>query len=499
MIDNSIKFPPLTQLSYCCPIPPNMNSRTLLYENKPLSTPLFPSLLNSQFLIRQNNGPIPHFPTLFGNQLNYNRNPPFFSPRFSFDYDRQEFINQLNAIRNKYLNSSFLNSILGLNNINNLNEIINNNQLQSVLNKISENKEAEEIENLFNLDKKTLVYFNDIETKDKKKLVKPNINKNVNGKNSLYNLNINIGYDLQNENESLQNQINSLSNIKKNGRIENKNTFIENNILQKINQNQTTINEKNTENNLLSSSTTTEKSSNSENEEESKNERFFFKNDDKISRKETNFKDQIHTKLFICKYPDCGKSFNQSENLKKHEKLHNNNKYICSFPNCGKKFTSENNLKNHFCCHKSERPYKCNFPNCGKSFNDKGNLKYHEKIAHTTENEKNQYSNDGSICSDKFENKKEDLDQNCGDEIECFNFGERKELIKLIQKYKNLLIEIILNKKVDDEKDEKVLLLKKKLEDIKEKLIDNGMLDHNENLEEKCDNLSNNEILENEL
>ena len=81
------------------------------------------------------------------------------------------------------------------------------------------------------------------------------------------------------------------------------------------------------------------------------------------------------------------------------------------------------------------------------------------------------------------------MEQNCRIEIECFNFDERKELIKLIQKYKNLLFEIILNKKIDDEKDEKVLLLKKKIEDIKEKLIDNKMLEHNENLEDKCNDL----------
>ena len=80
MIDNHIKFSPLTQNSNCCPVPPNIDNRTLLYENKSLSSASFPSLLNSQFLIQQNNGSIPHFPKLFGNQYNY-RNPSFLLPK----------------------------------------------------------------------------------------------------------------------------------------------------------------------------------------------------------------------------------------------------------------------------------------------------------------------------------------------------------------------------------------------------------------------------------
>ena len=100
MIDNPIKFPPLTQNANCCPIPPNIDNRTLFYENIPLSTASFPSLLNPQFLIQQNNGPIPNFPKLFGNQFNY-RNPSFLLPKLLYEYKRQELINQLSIAKKK--------------------------------------------------------------------------------------------------------------------------------------------------------------------------------------------------------------------------------------------------------------------------------------------------------------------------------------------------------------------------------------------------------------
>ena len=505
MIDQSIKFPTITQHSYCSPIPPNLNNRTFLYENKPLSTTLFPSLFNSQFLIQQNYDSIPHLPKLFGNQVNYRNPSPFFS-RLLYEYNRQELINELNTIRNKYQNNPYFNSILGLNNINNnfnFNKILNNNQWQSVLIKNSENQNSDEIDTLFNLDKNALVYFNDIDTKDKKKMIKENINKNFKDFNSLYNLNINIGYNLNSQKESLQKQINTISNLQKKEDIENKNKLIENNIPQNINKNQNQenefiknsdeilINEKISESKSTVSSTSsqsplspsdaTEKSINIEIPEEINSYHCSFKNCGKIFNEEKDLKDHIRThtgeKLFICKYPECDKSFNQKENLKKHEKLHvNNKKYICSFPCCGKKFSEKFDLKTHYHCHKGEPPYKCNFSNCGKSFYDKGNLKCHEKNVHAIEKEKQTQSSKTGI--------------------DCYT--ERKELSKLIQKYNKLLIEIILDKKIDNEKDEKVLMLKKKFEDFNEKLNDKDIFAHDGNSDDKSNTLNYNETVGNE-
>ena len=505
MIDNHIKFSPLTQNSNCCPVPPNIDNRTLLYENKSLSSASFPSLLNSQFLIQQNNGSIPHFPKLFGNQYNY-RNPSFLLPKLLYEYKRQELINQLSTVKKKYQSNFNFNSIFGLNNINGaFNKIINDKKLQSVLNKNTENIKLKEIDDLFDLDKKVLAYFNDINIKEKKKNTKSNIIKNFKGSNSLYNLNINIGYNLNNIKESLQDQKNSISIIKNNEDIENKNTLFENKFEQNIKQNENQknevvkntnealINEKTPENKsttssqnsptIFSFSTTSEKSTNTEPEEETSQKNKIPKNPGE--------------KLFVCKYPNCEKSFNQNENLKKHEKLHSNNKkFICSFPNCGKKFSENSNLKIHYHCHNDERPYKCNFPNCGKSFNDKGNLKFHEKSAHEIQNE-SPSSSELTICIDSFEEKKEKSDQDCQMDIDCLN--ERKELAKLIQKYKNILFEIILNKKIDNEEDEDVLTLKKKFEDVQEKLIDGELFEHYDNLEDKCSDLKDKEIVENEI
>ena len=505
MIDNPIKFPPLTQNANCCPVPPNIDNRTLFYENKSLSTASFPSLLNSQFLIQQNNGSIPLFPKLFGNQFNY-RNPSFLLQKLLYEYKRQELINQLSTVKKKYQNNFNFNSIFGLNNINDaFNKIINDKKLQSVLNKNTENQKLKEIEDLFNLDKNVLANFNDIDTKEKKRNTKSNIIKNFKGANSLYNLNINIGYNLNNNKESLQNQKNSISIIKNNEDIRNKNTLFENKFEQNIKQNQnqknefikntngTLINEKITENKITTSTqnspsifsfTTSEKSTNTEPQDEETLKIKIPKN--------------IGEKLFICKYPNCQKSFNQNENLKKHEKLHSNNKiFICNFPNCGKKFSDNSNLKIHYHCHNVERPYKCIFPNCGKSFNDKGNLKYHEKSAHEIQNEKSQSSSELTICIDNFEDKKEKMDRDCQMDNDCLD--ERKELIKLIQKYRNILFEIILNKKIDDEKDEDVLFLKKKLEDIQEKLIDKEIFERYNNLEDKCKDLKDKETVKNEV
>uniref|UniRef100_UPI00358E8630 zinc finger protein 239-like isoform X1 n=1 Tax=Myxine glutinosa TaxID=7769 RepID=UPI00358E8630 len=77
------------------------------------------------------------------------------------------------------------------------------------------------------------------------------------------------------------------------------------------------------------------------------------------------------------KCTSCGKSFNQSSNLKSHIMIHNDQRpYKCT--SCGKSFNQSSNRKSHMMIHNDQRPYKCS--SCGKSFNHSSTLKTHMRI-----------------------------------------------------------------------------------------------------------------------
>ena len=423
-------------------------------------------------------------------------------------------INSLNNINNIY------NNLLNIQQLNNLNENI----LSNVLNKNNEQiKEKEKQETVNNQPGKRFFITHEDNNQDKLNKIKKDINI-INEKLIPENNNI---YLPQVKNDSTINS-NQLINIKPEENKETKSKFSlfitsninnlntnlnsEINLKQKLspplikfqleNNGQKKIKEENNiESNGNRMNTETNKClfnlqhlEEKQEKEKIKYYRCSFKECNKVFLKQSNLKDHIRThtgeKPYICLHPGCGKTFSQHGNLKKHEKIHSGNKkYYCTYPNCGKKFSASYNLKIHYRCHTGEKPYKCNFPNCGRDFYDKGNLKYHEKNMHALENMEYPYSCEHMGCNAKFKTKLEKLKHHSEMEVDCYK--ERKELVKLIQRYKIFFKKIIIKKGIDVDKNEIVLKLKKNYEEIKDKLIDKELFDHylGEQFENDCTNV----------
>ena len=530
---SNYNFPPFNDLSNnIYPIPDLKNINSIPIQQNQLNLPL-----NINQIIPNNQNQI--LPLLFPDQF-LCQNQLYLLPRLLVvpQPNQMDYINQL--IMEQNLRNS--NNIMNINNINNIyNNLLNiqqlnnlnENILNNILNKSNEQnneKEKTEISNTqqgkkffitheetnaekLNKMKNDINTFNEKLTPENNNIYLPQLKNTqiINTINNNQNLNLKLEENnypkskfslfttssQPNINSNLTSEVNTLLNKSKpKFQLQNVNqskSSQENNA--ELNPNLARPNQE-TNKCLFNLQHLEEK----QEKEKVKYYRCSFKECNKVFLKQSNLKDHIRThtgeKPYICLHPGCGKTFSQHGNLKKHEKIHSGNKkYYCTYPNCGKKFSASYNLKIHYRCHTGEKPYKCNFPNCGRKFYDKGNLKYHEKNMHALENMEYPYSCEHMGCNAKFKTKLEKLKHHNEMEVDCYK--ERKELIKLIQRYKIFFKKIIIKKGIDADKNEIVLKLKKNYEEIKDKLIDKELFDHylGDKFENDCTNVE--EIKEN--
>ncbi|XP_077969482.1 uncharacterized protein LOC120331401 [Styela clava] len=92
---------------------------------------------------------------------------------------------------------------------------------------------------------------------------------------------------------------------------------------------------------------------------------------------------RVHTgeKPFVCLYPNCGKVFARSENLKIHKRTHTGEKpFVCPFDGCDRRFANSSDRKKHTYTHSTSKPYGCRVPGCKKTYTHPSSLRKHIKM-----------------------------------------------------------------------------------------------------------------------
>jgi uncharacterized Zn-finger protein len=101
-------------------------------------------------------------------------------------------------------------------------------------------------------------------------------------------------------------------------------------------------------------------------------------------RKPRHKKNQKHISeqlIYKCTVANCGQSFAIKKSRDSHVQRHNTN-FVCKI--CGKAFNQSGCLNRHNRTHTGIKPFSCEI--CKKSFSQKSNLKVHSKI-HNQRNE----------------------------------------------------------------------------------------------------------------
>eukprot|EP00088_Acartia_fossae_P018088 TRINITY_DN20399_c0_g1_i3.p1 TRINITY_DN20399_c0_g1~~TRINITY_DN20399_c0_g1_i3.p1 ORF type:complete len:1235 (+),score=303.28 TRINITY_DN20399_c0_g1_i3:275-3706(+) len=96
----------------------------------------------------------------------------------------------------------------------------------------------------------------------------------------------------------------------------------------------------------------------------------------------------------MCTYPNCSKTFDKSNLLKRHLKVHTGEwRYVCDV--CKKNFESNSKLEDHYRRHTGERPFQCHV--CGSKFRYKGDRTKHLKNLHGVIKKQEQQNNSSGI------------------------------------------------------------------------------------------------------